>query len=53
MSHMSGMHASMHALKQSCTHARMHRRYEVMPGEWSEVMPNLETLIKTSKVQGA
>ena len=28
-------------------------RYEVMPGEWDQVMPNLETLIQNGKVQGS
>ena len=52
-SHMSLMHACTHALTHARMHARRHHRYEVMPGEWDKVMPNLENLIRTGKVQGS
>ena len=47
------MHRCTHARMHARTHARRHHRYEVMPGEWDEIMPNLEKLIKTGTVQGS
>ena len=47
------MHICTHECMQARTHAHRHHRYEVMPGDWDEVMPNLENLIKTGNVQGS
>ena len=38
----------------ACAHAcRGSKWYEVMPGKWSHIVPDLETLITTGKEQGA
>ena len=39
----------MHSVR---THRCIHCRYEVMPGQSHDFMPDLENLIKTGKVQG-